>query len=480
MDTVMNHVEDCKVSDMAALYQTEFDLENEISPIVETLGGSDVTQIFVHSVTSLENIAEISITASGLEKYPERSLVFARPDDLVCVAEMVDNQYLQFLYSLGISPRNGNVVVASESVHPNSSASLSDLLMGNYEALLKIRKLIKRNKKIVLNPFIATSRESKLAAILEAVLGRKVHLLGGDSDLVDYANHKHNVRTKALELGVPVPEGDIIELQLGEYGRPLDLTPIQVAINRYIHETGRVIVKGSYGASGSSLVIVENNPESIKKALSKIAGRIDNGIYIVEVMLDIIVSPNILMHIEPGNGRILCVCVTDQLLSDKLVHEGNVYPPSAKTLKGMMNSARRISKWLQAEGYCGLVGFDFGEYFNSKTREFKHFLAEINPRTNAATYSKSLMEHLNRKQKQKGGPYIEAFLSANVKTNAGSFAELKESYGHLFFNPKTGKGLVPYNTGCLEYGEFTLAVFGKFRNEVVKMYEDFKSLLVKE
>lgn len=470
----MNHVEDCKVSDMAALYQTEFDLENGISSIIETLGGAGVTQIFVHDISSIKNVSEF---ISGFEKYPERSLVFARPDDLVCVAETVDNQYFQFLYSMGISPRNGNVVVASESVHPNSSASLSDLLMGNYEALLKIRKLIKRNKKIVLNPFIATSRESKLAAILEAVLGRKVHLLGGDSDLVDYANHKHNVRTKAIELGVPVPEGDIIELQLG---RPLDLTPIQVAINRYIHKTGRVIVKGSYGASGSSLVIVENNPESIKKALSKITGRIDNRIYIVEVMLDVIVSPNILVHIEPGNGRILCVCVTDQLLSDKLVHEGNVYPSGAKTLKDMMNSARRISKWLQAEGYCGLVGFDFGEYFNSKTGEFKHFLAEINPRTNAATYSKSLMEHLNIKQKQKDGPYIEAFLSANVKTNASSFAELKESYGHLFFNPKMGEGLVPYNTGCLEYGKFTLAVFGKSRNEVVKMYEDFKSLLAEE
>ena len=61
MDTVMNHVEDRKVSDMVALYQTEFDLENGISPIVETLGGSDVTQIFVHSVNSLENVAEIAM-----------------------------------------------------------------------------------------------------------------------------------------------------------------------------------------------------------------------------------------------------------------------------------------------------------------------------------------------------------------------------------------------------------------------------------
>ncbi|MER3445580.1 MAG: hypothetical protein C4291_01505 [Candidatus Dadabacteria bacterium] len=458
--------------------QTEFDRINGISPIIEILGGFNTTQIFVHSVNSLENIAEIAMIASGLEKYPERSLVFARRDDIVCVAEAVDKRYIQFLRSLGIGPRNGNIVVVSENVHPNSSTNLSDLLMGNYEALLKIRNLTKRNKKIILNPFIATYREFKLSKILEEVLGRRVHLIGGNSDLVDYVNHKHNVRAKALELGVPVPEGDIIELRLGRDGRPLDLTPIEAAFNRYIHKTGRVVVKGSYGASGSSLFIVENNPESIKKTLSNISGRIDNRIYIVEVMVDVIVSPNILMHIELGNGRILCVGITDQLLSDKLVHEGNIYPPSAKTINDMVNSAQRISKWLQTEGYRGLVGFDFGEYVHPKTGEFNHFLAEINPRTNAATYSKSLMDHLNRKQK--GGPYIEAFLSANVKTKAGSFSELNELYGHLFFNTKTGKGLVPYNTGCLEYDKFTLAVFGKSRNEVIDMYEDFKSLLEKE
>jgi len=49
------------------------------------------------------------------------------------------------------------------------------------------------------------------------------------------------------------------------------------------------------------------------------------------------------------------------------------------------------------------------------------------------------MEYLNKKQKQKGWPYIEAFLSANIKTKAGSFAELSELYGHLFFKPRTAK-----------------------------------------
>lgn len=112
-------------------------------------------------------------------------------------------------------------------------------------------------------------------------------------------------------------------------------------------------------------------------------------------MVDVIVSPNVSMHIEPNNGQILCVSVTDQRLGKNLVHEGNVYPPIAKTLRDMMSSARTISKWLQAKGYSGLVGFDFGEFLNLETGKLEHFLAEINPRTNAATYPKALMEHVN-------------------------------------------------------------------------------------
>lgn len=465
---------------MSAIYQTEFDRENGISSIVGTLGGPGVTQIFVHSVMSIKNISETIKSHPEFEKYDERSLVYSRPDDVVCVLEKVDNQYLKFLSSMGIGPISENIVAVSNGVKPKSSINLTDILIDNPEKLLTIRRLIKPGKKIVLHPYIFSAKESKLAAILETVFGKKVHLLGGNSGIVEYADQKHNIKQKASELGIPVPEGDIVELQLQENGKPLDLTPIQIAINRYIHKTGRVVVKGSYGTSGSSIITVENNTASIQKALFKIAERKDNSIYIVEEMFDVVVSPNVLMHIEPDEGRILCVGVTDQILSNDLGHEGNIYHASVKTLKDMMSSALKISKWLQNEGYSGILGLDFVEHVNSETGHLDYFLAEINPRINAAAYPKSLMEHLNRKQAQKGGPYIEAFLSKNIKTKAGSFAELNELYEHLFFKPETGKGLFPYNTGCLEHGKFTLAVFGKSRNEVLEMYEDFKAILAKE
>ena len=308
------------------------------------------------------------------------------------------------------------------------------------------------------------------------LLGRKVYTLGGNSDIVDYASGKHNVKAKATELGVPVAEGDIVILQIQGDGRPIDIAPVEIAINKYIGTTGRVIVKGSYGASGSSIIIVENNTKSIQEALIKISGKSDNNIYVVEVMHDVIVSPNVLMYLKPDNERILCVSVTDQYLDEDLVHQGNSYPSSAKTLKDMMISAQKISKWLHTEGYSGLVGFDFIEYLNKGTGKLEHLLADVNPRTNGATYPKALMEQINIRQDQRGGPLIEAFFSRNEKTKANNFAELNELYGHLFFNPNTGNGLIPYNTGCLEVCKCSVAIFGESKDEAVGIYETFKKI----
>lgn len=443
-------------------------MPHQTTSIIETLGSSDIIQVFVHDLIHLASFSDLESVLPGHEKYPERSLVLARADDVVCVLNKIDEQYLQFLARLGLGPKCENVIVAKKDDNSNLE-NLSEALMNNDDALSAIWKRISNNKKIQLHSFISSQEEYKLAAALERVLGRKVSVLKSNLELVQYVNQKTHVRAKAIELRVPVPPGEIVELQRS--GRDIGLREIEAAIKRHIFKTGTVILKGSFGFSGSSIVIARNSAESIQSALQQIGQRSDNHTYVIEVMLNVTVSPNILMHIAPDN--ISCVAITDQLLSSNLVHQGNSYPSTAKTLDDILDSAWILSTWLQKEGYAGLAGFDFGEYFDVQTGKFMHFLADINPRTNAAAYPKSLMEHLNRKQAATGGPPIEAFLSTNVKTSARAFEELQKLYGYLFFDSKVGKGLVPYNTGCLEYGKFTLAALGRSRDEVLQIYEEF-------
>ena len=185
----MNRTDELPGEKMSTGYQTNFDRENGISSLIETLGGSDVTQVFVHSVASLGNVEELAAALPGFEKYPERPLILARPEDLVCVLDAVDDRYLQFLAGLGVGPNQENVVAVSQKSNLNFAVSLSDLLLNDREALTTIKRLLKPEKKIVLNPYIASPREFALAAVLETVLDRQVSVLGGDADIVDHVNH---------------------------------------------------------------------------------------------------------------------------------------------------------------------------------------------------------------------------------------------------------------------------------------------------
>ena len=265
-----------------------------------------------------------------------------------------------------------------------------------------------------------------------------------------------------------------MRLSLDENGRPVDLRKLEEAIREMIKASGKTVVRGSYGSSGSSIEIILDDGESLKEALRRISKRNDNHIYLVEPMLGTHCSINIIFHVEHNVGKLRCVSVTDQILGERLEFKGSLFPPSAKKIRNMINSAWKYSEWLQSKGYVGLVGFDFGEYVDSITGEIKYFLAEINPRVNASAYAKALMENLNLHQKRRRNPGIEAFLAAKVETDVESFDALSKRVGELFFKSENGRGLVPYNIGRLENGMFNAVFFGKTISEVSSMYTDMK------
>jgi len=46
------------IKKMTTYYRNDLDPKNGISPIIDTLGGDDVIHIFIHSLTSLGDLAE--------------------------------------------------------------------------------------------------------------------------------------------------------------------------------------------------------------------------------------------------------------------------------------------------------------------------------------------------------------------------------------------------------------------------------------
>ncbi len=432
-------------------------------------------QLFVHCVTSHDIYTSLSEMVPGLHRYPERALLMAGPDDIVCVPGEVDSEYLGFLAQLGLGPRAEHVVAVAVGRAEDHSRPLWKGLLEDPEALRTVSALVQRRAAIRLNPFIVSPGQFELAAALEAITGTTVRVLGADPRLVNYADQKHNVRTKVVELGVPVAEGETVELT-GASGQRWDLEPLRRTVVRYLGRSGRVIVQGTCGASGSSAFIVGTHT-GVEALLEQVAQRTDNWIYLVEVMVDATVSPNVQIYIAPEDGTVSCIGVTDQQWERPLVYGGNLFPSISQTAGEMVGWARTLATWLRGEGYIGLVGFDFVEYTDPRSGRPKMLLAEVNPRVNGATYPLAVMERLNSVQQSLGQVTIAAFRSGTVETPARSFAELRDALGHLFYRAETGTGVIPYNVGCLEYGKCGVIVLGPSREAVAQMYAEIKVLM---
>jgi hypothetical protein len=448
--------------------------------VTASFGGPDVTQVFVHDVASVPNSEALASILPWTRTHCERALLLARPHDIVCVLRPVDGDFVRFLREMGIGPDPENIVVASPRDGAGTGGDLVGLLLSSPAAIGKIAERIASPREVMLNPFIASPREFRLAAAIEAAGGRKVNVLGGNVDVVHRVYYKHVVRAAAAERGIPLAPGEVVELAPEGEGRPLDPSPLQRAVERHIGLTGRVIVKGSCGTSGSSTLVVGDNPASTQNPLRTMARRGDNRTYLVDPMFDVIASPNIQVFVAPSLGTISCVSIGDQRLNAAMVHEGNLYPSEAERLPEMKAAAWKLAEWLRAGGFSGLAGFDFVEYSSPQTGEREYFLAELNPRVNGVTYPKSLMERFSDRAGPGAPGCVRAFLSANVRTGARSFAELRTRYGHLFFNPAAGKGLFPYNTGCLANGKFSVAFLGRSRTDVQAMHGQFEALLARE
>ncbi len=443
--------------------------------LLERLEDGAESQLFVHCATSVSYLSELADSIPWVERYAERALVLARPKDIVCVTDEVDPAYLVYLAELGVGPRAENVLPASRFGAAPPGRALWARLAGNAEALRELGCLIRRVGPTRIQPFIASRGQFALAAALEVAADTEVRVAGGNPSLVHFADHKHHIRAKAIELGIPVAEGEVAELPVAGGRRRGDYVPLRAAIQRHLGRTGRVIVRGSCGAAGSSTFVVGARGDDVDGLLRRLAHRVENRFYLVEAMVSATFSPNIQLHIAPDGGSITCVGVTDQRWERALVHGGNLYPSHARTVESMLEWAHRMARWLQREGYAGLLGLDFVEYRDPWSGEHRAFLAEVNPRVNGATYPLAVLERLNAVQRSAGRPESHAFVSGTVEIRSPTFAAFRRAAEPLLYSPVTGRGVMPYSIGALAHGKCGVVVLGASRDEVRRAYGEFQT-----
>ncbi|HJT19367.1 MAG TPA: hypothetical protein VJ746_02775 [Nitrospira sp.] len=442
--------------------------------IVDTLGEADVAHVFLHHCTSWVDLGVLRAYAPGYQHFDQRALLLARANDIVCVAGHVEPAYLHFLSRLGLGPNRDRLMELSIRSVDGPEATLTQMILQDEQALEAICNLVSKQRSVVIHPYYASPSEWQLATELQRRLNQSVHVLGGDPATVARVNLKHHIHSKARELGVPVAPGELVELDPGSHDESVDLTPLQEAIERYLPCTGRVIVRATDQRTKRTRLVVTRG-DSIEKAFEDPDTRPLSNLYLVQAMFDIVTTPNVQLFVEAGRGAVSWVGLSDQCLDEDLAHRGNVFPSESRLVPDMLRSAYTLARWLQGEGYTGIVGFDFVEYIDPETRTRAYLLAEINARVNEATYPRFLMEHLNAVQAQRKLPPICAFRSAKVSLTATSFAELQDACGRELFDPETGRGAIPYNVGRLPYGRCDVALLGHSRREVEDLYDAFSA-----
>jgi hypothetical protein len=395
----------------------------------------------------------------------ERMLTLAGPGDVVCLPVAPDPTFVECLLELGLGADPARIVVP----RGEATALLWPRLLADAPSLGRIAALLPATGTAWLATMASVPDDLSLAAALAAVRGAPVRVLGGGPDLVARVNHKPVVRAAALALGVPVADGTVVRLPPDADGRHGDLAPLHRAIQAVTASTGRAIVRGAVGASGSSVFVT--GPDGLTGATGERFTAVPaQSTYLVEAFHEVLVSPNVQVFIDPHTRTATCVSVTDQLLTPELAHRGNAYPSLAETAPAMVEASLRLAGWLAGQGYAGILGLDFVEYADPDGGR-RFVLAEINPRYNGATQPMAMLERLNRQRRAASAPAIGAVAGGVLRTPARSVPALLRSLGSRRYDPVSGAGVVPFHTAGLPDGVCGLTVFAPTRAEAVQAFE---------
>jgi Pre ATP-grasp domain len=430
-----------------------------VTQLSEWLSGGSPAQVFVHG-----------------QGHADRALVLARPQDIVCVPDEVDPAYLAYLSDLGLGPRRGHVVAASRfGPPPAADRALWARLAGSADALRALADLLRRNGVTHLHPYSALGGERCLAAALEVAADAELRVAAPDPTTAEYADQKHHIRAKAIELGVPVAPGEVVTLPRAGGRRRRDYDALRAAVERHLRPTGRAIVRGAQGVAGASTFVVGGRGEDVDGLLRRLSQREDNRVYLVEVLVPATVSPHVQMHVAPDGGPIVCAGVTDQRWERPFVHGGNVYPSTGRSVQAMLDWSDRLARWLQGQGYAGLLGLDFVEYMDPNTGDLRTILAELHPGMDGATYPLALQQRLNAAQREWGRRESAAFVSGTLELRPMTFTLFRRMAEPFMYAPRTGHGFVPYHVSRLAQGRCGVVMLGGSRDDVLRAYGELQT-----
>ncbi|VAW16913.1 hypothetical protein MNBD_BACTEROID05-331, partial [hydrothermal vent metagenome] len=236
-------------------------------------------------------------------------------------------------------------------------------------------------------------------------------------------------------------------------------------------------IKSQVGASGIGMLKVSLNadlgeiPEYLfHEGPCLVQGWLDETFHDVKY----IGSPSVQMFIKEDQNSLYDV--TEQILSEESVHEGNIAPPpyfsnNKKVKEEVLCQAEQGAQWLHDQGYRGTASADFHVVERNNCPVV--YMCEINARVTGATYPSVLARHFD-------GDCV--WLMRNIKFSSpvkGTLilSELKEK--KLLYYPDSLGGVLPINFNSNEQGAIVKGQFlfmGKALQDVYTLLDRMSQL----
>ena len=407
---------------------------------VESLGAP---RVFAHDIGTLRGFGDIIQQVPGIRKY-DRTTAIARPDDVVFLKSAPDKTYLQWLGEVGLGSKNIVVINGREDV------SLPERIMKNGGKNTLDQLLGDSRNGAVFSPYYGGRLERRTSDYLGL-------FMYSHTELAEELDNKIGFKLTCRKLGIPVVKESIIDTYMTE-------SEMARVIQQRLEKTGKVILRGEYGASASTIHVLDHVDISFLQGLRKRYPTRDR--FLVEPFFETRSSPSSVWFIK-RDGSIIHLRTSNQILENGISHLGNEFPVQFD--EGFVDRMSfRFAQYLAKKGFIGPFGLDYIE------TEKGIFATECNPRMTGAIYPWELVYLLE----QKGS--VRAARSENIKLPPGcrEFKVLKHLWNDVLYDGKSSEGIViPYNVGPIRTGKVTVLCTGESTESVMGLLSYIKSML---
>ena len=408
----------------------------EVQPIPVTIHNEQLPLFWEHSSLFFANIHALFYgndqatrflddRVDGLSWYGSRmlgilNLLFRGPNNLLLLEVAPDAQLIEYLTELDLH-------LPEYAILPQQKyESLLKTLDGDIAA--KKNHFLYQQPATCVDGFVTDSNLKKIAEKLDK---KTASTLEGSRK----GNNKFLLHHHLQRQGLAVFDTEIAESAHG----------IQPSLEK-LRRRGfdKAVVKAQVGASGcGSMVLPTHNGQNdpvpdyfFYEGPCLVQGWIDANHPDVAWQC----SPSVQMF--TGENHAFLYDMTEQILSDQSVHEGNLAPPP--TLKNLpeiqtqlLDQSTMAVRWLHEQGYRGTASVDFLVF--ERREKIEVILCEINARVTGATYPAMLAKHFNP---------TGAWLSRNILFRKAVPAKelMKRLHQNGFlYKPRQERGILPYN-----------------------------------